>query len=200
MAGPLPPAPPPLPTLPDPTMVMGVPFAHTATAPRYWPIRTGNSRGREIAYRDIHSQQFGDPSRSFFANRDGGARHHCAVDLWANDGDVVAAVEAGEIVHFYPFYNGVYALIVQCDSNLVINYGEVAATSLTHFGLSKGSRINAGDQIALIGPSTTGSVMCHFEAYVTGTTSNQRWPAGQPAPRALLNPTAYLVELARSGI
>jgi murein DD-endopeptidase MepM/ murein hydrolase activator NlpD len=163
-------------------------------------VWTANPRGREVAYIDIHGTQHGDPSRSFFANRDGGARHHCGVDLWGSNGDMVVAVEDGEVVHFYPFYNGVYALIVQCDANLVINYGEVASTSLSAWGLSKGSPVKAGDPIAVIGPSTTGSVMCHFETYLTGTTSNEKWMAGQPAPSRLLNPTAYLVELARSGI
>jgi murein DD-endopeptidase MepM/ murein hydrolase activator NlpD len=197
---PVPQVPPVLPTLPDPLLVMEVPFAQSTTTGRYWPIRTVNPRGREIAYLDIHSTQHGDPSRSFFANRDAGARHHCGVDLWGSNGDMVVAVEDGEIVHFYPFYNGVFALIVQCDANLVINYGEVASTSLSAWGLSKGSRVKAGDPIAVIGPSTTGSVMCHFETYLTGTTSNEKWMAGQPVPSRLLNPIAYLVELARSGI
>jgi murein DD-endopeptidase MepM/ murein hydrolase activator NlpD len=190
-------SPPTIPSLPD--LVVGVPFAQTTTAERYWPVQSSSPRGREIAYRDIHGQQFGNPSRSFFANRDGGARHHVAIDLWGNDGDVVVAAEAGEIVHFYPFYQGVYALIVQCDADLVINYGEVAANSLRHFDLEKGDRVEAGQPIALIGRSATGSAMCHFETYVTGTTSSKRWLAGQNAPRELLNPTAYLVELARSG-
>lgn len=192
-------SPPLIPNLPDPALVMAVPFARTGTAGRYWPVLTANPKGREIAYRDIHGQQFGSPSRSFFANRDGGARHHVAVDLWGAAGETVVAVEGGEIVHFYPFYQGVYALIVQCDADLVINYGEVAANSLSNFQLKIGDRVNAGEPIALIGQSTTGSAMCHFETYVTGTVKNERWLAGQEAPRDLLNPTAYLVELARSG-
>lgn len=192
-------SPPPIPNLPDPALVMGVLFAQTNTSIRYWPVVTANPKGREIAYRDIHAQQFGSPSRSFFANRDGGARHHVAVDLWGAAGEIVVAVEDGEIVHFYPFYQGVYALIVQCDADLVVNYGEVAANSLGHFGLKKGDRVKAGQPIALIGESTTGSAMCHFETYVTGTVSNERWLAEQDVPRSLLNPTAYLVELARSG-
>ena len=196
----MPESPPPIPNLPDPTLVMGVPFARSSTTTRYWPVLTRNPRGREIAYRDIHGSQHGRPDRSFFANRDAGARHHVAIDLWGEAGEIVVAVEDGEIVHFYPFYQGVFALIVQCDADFVINYGEVAADSLAHFRLGKGDRVQAGQPIALIGRSNTGSAMCHFETYVTGTVKNERWLAGQDAPRDLLNPTAYLIEVARSGI
>jgi len=192
-------APPALPQLPDPSPVPEVPFAVTDTRVRYWPVRTDSARGREISYKDVNGHQHGDPSRSFLANRDNGTRHHVAVDLWGNAGDHVIAVEDGEIVHFYPFYNGVYALIVQCNSNLVINYGEVDSSSLTNLNLQKGARVKAGQPIAIIGKSNSGTSMCHFETYVSGTVSNQRWLVGSPPPHALLNPTAYLVELAKSG-
>jgi murein DD-endopeptidase MepM/ murein hydrolase activator NlpD len=179
-------------------LVQNVPFAKPLTKPSYWPVLTTAQSGREIAYVDVLGRQHGVPPRSFYANRDDGARHHVAVDLWGSPGDTIVAIDDGEIVHFYPFYNGVYALIVQCDSDFVVNYGEVAADSLGKLKLKKGDRVQAGQPIAAVGQSTTGSAMCHFETYVTGTVSNQRWMLGDPAPHALLNPTALLVELARS--
>ena len=194
------PTPPAIPDLPDPMAMLEVPFAASNAAIRYWPMRTGNARGREIAYRDVHRMQHGMADRGFFANRDDGRRHHAAVDLWGDYGETVVACEDGVIVHFYPFYNGVNALVVQCDSGLVINYGEVDAASLEQFELSRGSPVKAGDPIALVGRMTGGSSMCHFETYINGTTQNHRWLAGQPRPDPLLDPTAYLVQLARAGL
>jgi murein DD-endopeptidase MepM/ murein hydrolase activator NlpD len=194
------PLPPQIPDLPDAMATPGVPFAASSAATRYWPVRTSNPKGREVAYLDIHHTQRGAPGRDFLAIRDDGRRHHVAVDLWGDHGDTVVACEDGEIVHFYPFYNGVNALIVQCDSGLVINYGEVDAGSLEHLGLKKGERVKAGDPIATVGRMTSGGSMCHFETYITGTTQNHRWLVGEARPDPLLNPTAYLVQLARTGL
>src|SRR6476646_9705844 len=104
------PSPPATPQFPDAAPLTDVPFAQPSdrfagvSAPiRYWPVVTADSRGREIAFQDVHRRQHGVPSRNFFANRDNGARHHVGVDLWGNAGDRIVAIEDGEIVHFYPF-------------------------------------------------------------------------------------------------
>ncbi len=122
-------------------------------------------------------------------------RYHVGIDLWGEAGDFIVACEDGTVVNHYHFYNNVHALIVQCDSGLVINYGEVEADSWKKFGLDTGSRVKGGQPIALVGRMVNDS-MCHFETYRKGTKQNYRYYVGKQPPSALLNPTKYLLHLA----
>jgi murein DD-endopeptidase MepM/ murein hydrolase activator NlpD len=129
------------------------------------------------------------------ASRSSGGRHHVAIDLFAEHRDEVVACEDGTVVSFYDFYPSsagerTYALFVE-HSGCVINYGEVKSSAPQEYGWQIGARVQAGQPIARV--STTN--MLHFETYTLGTTVNQRWRPGQPRPRALLNPTAYLLAL-----
>ena len=91
----------------------------------FWPIRTTNSRGRLVSYKNVHGKIHGNGSRRFLASRQSGARYHVGVDLYGNHKDIVVACEDGTIVNHYPFYAGTHCLFVQNDSGTVINYGEV---------------------------------------------------------------------------
>jgi hypothetical protein len=109
----------------------GVPFAPHGTG-LYWPIKTSSSEGRKLSYQDARGKGRGNWARRFFADRKG--RKHAAMDLYGRHGDPVVACEAGEIVNYYHFHRGTYALIVQNDSGTVINYGEVDPESLKNAG------------------------------------------------------------------
>jgi murein DD-endopeptidase MepM/ murein hydrolase activator NlpD len=179
--------------------VPGVSFAMPTAAARYWPVKTTHSRGREIAYKTGADEIIGAPDRRFMARRLTGLRHHVGVDLWANAGDPIIACEDGTVVNHYLFDDGTYALIVQCDSGLVINYGEVAVNSWTEFGVAMGNSVRAGQAIARVGRhASSGSAMCHFESYRKGTKENHKWltSAADP-PAVLLNPTKYLLKVAQ---
>jgi murein DD-endopeptidase MepM/ murein hydrolase activator NlpD len=183
-----------------PGQVGGVPFAPAATGAVYWPIRTADKRGREVNYEEPDGDVVtSNASRRFMASRQNGARHHAGLDLWGNASDIILACEGGKIVNFYHFYKGTYALLVACDSGIVINYGEVAQDSLIQFGLNVGSKVKAGDKIGRVGLMTSGSHMCHFETYISGTILNSSWKADKPRPPSLLNPTQYLIDLAARG-
>lgn len=180
-----------------------VPFAPDPPAGSYWPIDTTHPRAREINYRAADGSHVGSVrGRQFLARRSGGARHHVGVDLFANFGDPVVAIEDGRIVGFYGFCCGARkttnALLVE-HSNVVVNYGEVAPDSLRRTGLAIGASVRAGQVIGYVGRNPGGSTMIHFETYVPGTTRNQRFPVGARRPAALLNPTTYLLWLQSHG-
>ena len=152
----------------------------------------------------------------FGYRRKNGVRGHAGTDLKGRYKDPVVAVTDGQIVSFYDFYNGVYALVVD-HGNFVINYGEVDRDSLTQLGLSAkhtrydkqkggfvsgtGSTVKAGQQIGFVGRMRSGSSMLHFEIYQAGTEYNKRWtnwPTGYPS--GLLNAEKFLLKLSGSRV
>lgn len=139
-----------------------------------------------------------EAGRCFGASRDAGNRHHVGVDIFGQEGDPIVACEAGTIVNFYHFYRGTFALFVQNDSGLVINYGEVARDSLARLGLGVGDHVAAGAPLAYVGKMRE-SAMLHFEMYTHGIHLNKRWKTGSARPEGLLDPTQYLVRLAAEG-
>ena len=172
------------------------PFATSRTplAQRHWPVITTNSSRSVVSYKTARGTTIGNPGRMFMGSRNGGARLHCAVDLFANEGDIVVACEDGKIVNFSPFYrakNGemTFALLVEHD-NFVINYGEVKGNSRERFNWRIGDGISAGQHIGIVSATS----MTHFETYAKGTTRNERFMKGGSRPPHLLNPTAYLLE------
>lgn len=178
----------------EPLQENGIEFAEPSPSALFWPVRTRDRCGREVAYKGRSERTFGAPGRRFLATRSNG-RYHVGIDLWGQAGDFIVACEDGEIVNHYYFYNYVHALIVQCNSGLVINYGEVKADSWKEFGLDIGSRVKGGQPIALVGQMVNDS-MCHFETYREGSRQNYRYYMGKQPPSALLNPTKYLLHLA----
>lgn len=171
-----------------PEMVFNIPFA--AGSPNIiWPLISKHRRKYDISYRTARGDLVANGARRFMAKR--GEKYHVGVDLYANEGDTVVAMENGTIVNIYYFYNDSYAIIVQCDSGLVINYGEVKKNSWNEFGLKKGSKIKKGQPFAKIGIMSGGSHMLHFETYMPPTDRNQRFFGGDAGP--ITNPTYYLL-------
>lgn len=175
-----------------------VPAAASAVpvAQRSWPIVTALAN-RKVVSRKLADGSFaGRPGRAFLASRSGGARYHVGIDLFANEGDEVVALEDGRIVAYYPFYNSAagemtWALLVE-HSQFVANYGEVKAGAGGQYGWAIGDQVAGGQTLARVSSTN----MIHFETYATGTTRSHRWMVGTQPPAELRNPTALLVETA----
>ena len=179
--------------LPDsewPAMTLDVPFAAGVSNP-VWPTISNHPKKFVISYRTVAGKNVGNGMRRFMVDRGGNGKYHVGIDLYGYPDDPIVAMESGTIVNHYHFYHGSYALIVQCDSGLVINYGEVKRNSWKEFGLAKGSRVKRGHAIARVGLMSGGSHMLHFETYMPPTRTNKRFHGGDPGP--LLNPTYYLL-------
>ena len=174
------------------------PFAAFAASvgTTFWPVVDPGPNTRLVSYHPSPDKTIGNIGRCFFDDRPG--RHHVGVDLFANEGDPVVACADGTIVSFYKFYNSrgrdTFALVIAHDG-VVINYGEVAPSSLQEFGLKIGDSVKAGQTIGRIG--ATG--MLHFETYEPGTKQNIPWMDNQPRPLQLQNPTQLLFSLAATG-
>jgi len=187
-----------------------VPFAPLPAAGSHWPVCTKHKSARMVSYMyQAPSGIVGKAGRMFLAGRKGKVngrtvgRWHAGLDLFAYANDVVVACEAGRIVSFSHFYKAnsgqdTYKLLIEHEaSGIVINYGEVRKDSLSKNGLKVGMRVSAGQPIGWVSDTK----MLHFEAYVKGTTDSQRWwKSEKNPPRELLNPTRYLLELARTGL
>lgn len=172
-----------------PDMVFSIPFGSGVSKP-VWPIVTSHQNKFTVSYRTIGGKIIGNGARRFMAKR-GDAKYHVGIDVYARHGDIVVACESGQIVNIYHFFHGAYAMVVQCNSGLVINYAEVENGSWKKFGLREGSRIKKGQPIARIGTMSGGSSMLHFETYMKPTGQNERYFGGDPGP--ILNPTYYLL-------
>ena len=139
-------------------------------------------------------------ARHFLAGRDNGKRFHCGIDVYADDGDMIVACEAGTVVNTYHFYKNVWCVVVQHDSGVVINYGEVKPESIIKYGIKKGVKVLPGQPLAQAGRMTSDS-MLHFETYPQGTKANIPIPASEKAKKLQLvfNPSQYLLALATKG-
>jgi peptidase M23-like protein len=186
-----------------------VPFAAPPPIGSYWPIMGLSKQGRLVSYKASDGSIEGRSGRMFMANRKGERdkvkgvpRWHVGVDLFANRGDVIVACEDGTIVECHPFLKAkshnqqTYALLIR-HSTAVVNYGEVAPDSLDRNNLRIGMKVQAGQPIAFVGNTD----MLHFETYIKGTTSSQKWWKDKARPpQQLLNPTRYLLFLQEHGL
>lgn len=181
------------------------PFAVSTAAVRYWPVVTDVSNWNVVSAELSSGAFVGEPLRCFNAPRPAAqaanpTRRHAGVDLFANAGDEVVAVEDGQLVALYPFLQAhtgemSYALLV-AHVGYVANYGEIRSTSLSARALSLGDRVSAGQAIAEISDTR----QLHFETYLPGATRNQSWRNGAPRPSRVLNPTQLLMQLAATGM
>jgi len=181
-------------------------FADASSAV-YWPVRMENhpwKRGVHYTGEDGATYNFkgkGGSGCHFLAGRANG-RKHVGIDLnFGAMNAVVVACEAGKIIAFYQFLGTVNCIIVQHDSGLVINYGEVSPNSLKEFNLKVGDHVTAGQPIGRVGRCPEGDSMLHFETYPAGVTRNVSYPAGKGNDwlSNYKNPTAYLLYLAKNG-
>ena len=126
-----------------------------------------------------------------------GRRNHAGEDLPAPRFTVVRAPEAGTIVVARPrWYEGTGLLLLQTDTGLVINLGEIEPDSEREFKIAVGSRVAKAQDLARVGRHG----MIHFETYVDRTRLTSQWLAGEPAPATLLDPIPYLRLAAESGL
>ena len=169
----------------------GVPFAPGAARP-IWPIQSSsNDRHGQVAYRDVNGTRHGNNSRAFLASRQGGARNHVGIDIYANGGDVVVAPETGTIISDQNFLNsipGEDAMLFQTESGVVLLFGEIVAESFKQFGLDEGSHVKAGTPIAYIATTVNGSHMLHFETYTRVTHYPDGPGVSQVRPRVATPP------------
>jgi murein DD-endopeptidase MepM/ murein hydrolase activator NlpD len=176
----------------------------TAPAPapalvRYWPVVTARTD-----WNTISSQPDCVRLRCFEAPRpvsqlDNPRRRHAGIDLFANAGDAVIAVEDGTVIGFYPFLRAAtgemsYALLV-AHEGYVANYGEVRENSLRAHNLDIGASVRAGQRIATI----SDTAQLHFETYAPGTTRNYSWGYHDHRPAPVVDPTPRLQSLAQAG-
>ena len=166
------------------------PFAEGSSNPA-WPVRSRHKYGRTVSYTSEQGVTFGSPARQFMASRGEGERYHAGIDVYANIGDTVLAMESGVIVNRYHFFHGTWCLIQQCDSGLVILYGEVEKNSWKKFRIQRGTRVEKGTKLALVGQMSGGSHMLHIETYKAGTTKNEQ--VIEPGKGPALDPTRYLL-------
>ena len=173
-------------------------------------MRTQSAYGRAVAY--VGEDKFGygggtsndrTAQRHFLAPRatDKDQWFNGGVDLYADFGDTVVATEQGVIANFVLLWAGVWRLLVHCTSGLVICYGGLDPDSLAHLGLKVGDHVSAGQPIGMVGRANDGHAMLHFETYPAGTTRNVSYKKkdGEAALKHFLNPTQYLLALAKSG-
>lgn len=187
----------PLPALRD----QGAPLAPPTGI--VFPVTSVDPRVRDIAYVDttgaVHNNDRTGVSadRYFGAPRDGGARHHAGIDLVAHAGDGIYAMESGVVVGMATGYVGLDAIVIAHASGVVALYGELRVAS----GLKAGDGVSFGQRIGTATTSSAGTEL-HIELWEHGhaPTSFTAWPAGSPAPKGLLDPTAYLFELAQSSL
>lgn len=130
--------------------------------------------------------------REFGASRAGG-RKHAANDLLEYAGQAVFAVTDGEIIDYYYFYSGTYAIVVDHGA-YVVRYGEVKGMAS---GLKVGSKVKAGDVIGSVGKLYSGYSMLHFEKYTGSLTGNLTVRSNYPYQRRndLVRPTEFLDKL-----
>jgi len=177
----------------------------------YWPVRSAKSHyGRAVSYVGVDNKGYGfgkgTSGREFLCGRPAGGneRFHAGIDVYGDHHDLIVACEAGEVVNLYPFYPSpnplVSCLIVQHDSGVVVNYGEVDPASLKKYGMKVGVRVMPGQPIAAVGRMVSDS-MLHFETYPQGTKRNISLPQSQANSllRGIFNPSQYLLALANKG-
>ncbi len=130
---------------------------------------------------------------------------HEGVDLYAEMGDAVYAMEKGVIIDIFPFtgeiaqspwWNNTWGILVRSE-NYTINYGEIIPSS--HFKI--GDNVEEGDCLGTIETVLKKDKgrpmnMLHLEVYSPGThKAITSWDLGQDKPVNLLDPTALLLEL-----
>jgi murein DD-endopeptidase MepM/ murein hydrolase activator NlpD len=172
------------------------PFARAEAPDLYWPVVTDHPRWDAISAPPAcpNLRCFGAPRP--VSQLDNPRRHHVGVDLFARPGDAVIAIEAGEMLGFYPFLRArtgemSYALLI-AHAGYVANYAEVRDPPL----VGVGDTVSAGQRIALI----SDTAQLHFESYAPGVTRNRSWAHGATQPAGVIDPTARLQDLAQRGI
>ncbi len=156
-----------------------------------WPLREGSF---EVP-RSPHPGAFGAVRRY---------DRHTGVDLYANVGEAVQAVEDGLVVKVgiftgsevgSPWWNTTWAVMVEGASGVVL-YGEVDAYVRPVWPVKAGSLIGRVKRVlrSEANPEIPGHLpsMLHMELYRAGTRKFAEWKLGEPQPESLIDPTPLL--------
>ena len=190
----------------EPAPQTSVEFAEGSNTPR-WPLSTTKDPKLRVSYKDVRGLFHGRYGRHFSATRKSTdketgvvyRRVHVGVDLFADDGDIVYAMEPGTVLATLPYYKGLGAVYVLNDSGIIVNYGELRMGSWRTYDIAPGVKVTKGQAIAKVGNADDGSHMLHVETYRPETTVEEiragdlRWIAGEAPPDNILDPTRYLV-------
>lgn len=124
---------------------------------------------------------------------DGKQKMHAGVDIGAPYLSPVVAMESGTVVNTVNGWakGDTARILIEGDSGIVFNYAAISKKSWEQFGIGEGSRVLAGQTIALIGKYPGGSKMLHLEAYRKGSRDNKKWFEGS-RPASLLDAQALL--------
>lgn len=170
--------------------------ARAETGQLYWPVVTDHPRWNVISAQPAcpNLRCFGAPRP--VSQLDNPRRHHAGVDLFARAGDAVIAIEAGEVIGFYPFLRArtgeMSCALLIAHAGYVANYAEVRDPAL----VSVGDQVSAGQRIALI----SDTAQLHFETYTPGATRNRAWAHDAAQPAGVIDPTERLRDLAQRGV
>ncbi|KND51456.1 MAG: hypothetical protein ABA06_04075 [Parcubacteria bacterium C7867-001] len=147
---------------------------------------------------------------------------HTGVDLYAPEGQQVAAVEDGVVTAIDEFFTGgadtpldedgeriwlqTAAIFIEGASGVLL-YGEVDVA----LGVYVGRKVHAGGTIGFVkrvlkpkkdgrpyGNPMNSPTMLHFERYAKGTTRAVFWNLGENRPDELHDPTSILLEASKS--
>jgi murein DD-endopeptidase MepM/ murein hydrolase activator NlpD len=175
----------------------GVPFAKPNG--KAWPVKNGP---KIVSYFLPSGSVVGNGATAFGAFRastGSGERIHAGNDLPAGPSNSILAMEDGIIVGNVGGYVELDAVAIQ-HSSMVALYAEVALGSLSKAGLKVGSRVKAGQVIAFGSLNYDNNSMLHLELWALGHAPKffTPWYRGAKPPIGLLDPTEYLLQLART--
>gem|GEM_PF-4450223 len=138
-------------------------------------------------------EKYTEAPKSFGSCRDDCQRRHAGVDLYANTSTMIRAVGDGEVIDFYEFYLGTYALIVD-HGDFIVRYGEIKAELPK--GITVGTKIKRGQGIAYVGRLVgLTQDMLHFERFTGKAQGPLTLRDNYPYQRRsdLVNPTQDLL-------
>jgi len=174
----------------------GVPFAKPTG--KIWPVKNGP---KTVSYFLPSGTVVGNGATAFGAFRastGSGDRIHAGNDLPAGPSNQIVAMEDGIILGNVGGYVSLDAVAVE-HSDLVALYAEVALGSLAKAGLKAGSKVKAGQVIAFGSLNYDNNSMLHLELWQKGYAPKffTPWYRGKSPPNGLLDPTEYLLALAK---
>lgn len=150
---------------------------------KFWPVASSNKN------LDVKA-------RSFHASREKEKRFHAGIDLYADPGNAIIAMDDGIVLSFPTGYVGLDSIVIQ-HGNITVLYGEI----LRDKSIKIGDKVSAGQVIGTAAkskgksPDAVESTMLHLETWDVNHPPNKfnPWYQTNPAPAGLLDPTMYLI-------
>ena len=128
---------------------------------------------------------------------------HKGVDLYADIGDCVYAVESGTIVDICPFtgeiagfpwWENTWGIYAEGNSGIVV-YGEI----IPEKNLKIGDIVKSGDHIGIVQKvlkkdNGRPQSMLHIELHEKGYIHTDQWEIAKEKPIGIIDPTNYLIK------